>query len=189
METRPQTTYWYESIAWLIREAPSILGERSIQGAVESALRSGGPGHSVASSSDHHDHLIEKLRLDCPPGQSNEVAKWRTLNAIWMELPPTSCFVLDAYYTPRVCWPSGFDAFIGTELASVALAFPPDGDAAALREACTHDSKNKKLILRARERAATLIREAHEDWDAARGPQRITLTPKDRITAFRRSLA
>ena len=188
METRPSKsthkTYAYLDLEFLIQEAPSIFGERSNMGGVVSALTSGGAGMSVASSDEHHAHLIEKLRLD--KGALNPVAKWRALNATWLTLLPTSRLVLEVYYTPRVCWPQGFDSCMGEELASVALAFPPDGDQTALREACLHAAKHEDLILKARERATILIREAHEDWDAARPKREFPQHVQNSLDEFQR---
>ncbi len=187
METRPSKsthkTYAYLDLEFLLQEAPSILGERSNMGGFISALTSGGPGMSVASSDEHHDHLIERLKLDTP-GQ-NLVQKYRALQTIWVTLEAHSKHVLVAYYTPRVRWPLGFEAFIGPELSSVALTFPPDGNARALREACLDAANHEALILRARNEALDHIREAHADWDDAR---RIVSPPKPLPQSVRNSL-
>lgn len=155
------THYWDAELAWLLKDAPSLLGERSTQGAVESALRSGGPGHSVASSDEHHGHLIDRLRLDEAIGP---VARYRSLQKAWVQLERISQRVLCAYYSDRVIWPQGFEAFIGRELASVAMAFPPNGDGSALREATLRANQNEDLILRARRESFERVSNAHEDW-------------------------
>jgi hypothetical protein len=94
--TRPRT-YSYLDLEFLLQEAPSLLGERSHMGGFISALSSGGPGQSVASSDDHHDHQIDRLKW---------VSKARRLLQVWQCLDRHTQIVLSAYYTPRVRWPS-----------------------------------------------------------------------------------
>jgi len=53
--------YGYLDLEFLLQEAPDLLGERSNMGGFLSALSSGRPGHSVASSEEHHDHQINHL--------------------------------------------------------------------------------------------------------------------------------
>lgn len=154
-------TYAYLDLEFLLQEAPGLLGERSNMGGFISALSSGGPGQSVASSDDHHEHQINRLEW---------VGKARRLLRTWQCLDRHTQVVLTAYYTPRVRWPQGYAALIGDDLASVALAFPPDGDGHALSEACRHATKkaHEQLIRRAKQEAQEHVQNAHEEWDRIR---------------------
>lgn len=151
--------FWREPLAWLLRESPGLLGETSNFLSVQSALESGGPGDSVASSDEHHDALIDRL---------DHVARARDLGRTWQLLSREEQFVLLVYYEPRSTWPIGCEAHLGAELASVALAF--SGDRKALLDACSHASTAtaQRLIEDAKTNARALLEQAHEAWDVAR---------------------
>jgi len=161
-------TYWYESLAWLIREAPGLLGEQSNMGAVISALTSGGPGQSVASSGGHDDFMDQRIE---------HVTRVRELSKAFDQLHRETQLVLLVYYEPRNQWPAGCASELGVELASVAIAFAEDR--ARLLDACSFSSKeeNKGIIATAKEHAAKLIAEAHNSWTDVR---RVHLPAKDR---------
>lgn len=168
----PKTnSYWYESLAWLIREAPGLLGETSSIGGFISALESGGPGQSVASSDDHHEALLRRIGLwwdDDEKPRPNIVARFRTLKAQFARLTKQSQLILSVYYEPRCRWPSGCEANLGEELASVSLAFAVDR--AQLLDACSFaESAGSKAVIEAsKEQAKALIRAAHEEWNSLR---------------------
>lgn len=149
---------WNTDLLWYAREAPGALGERSIQSAVEAALRTGGPGKSVASSSAHHDEMIKRL---------GAVSRARRIYGMRLKLTPQQRCITDVYYTARVKWPPGMLAQLGDSLAGVALAYPPDNDERALRAACSSASMplSQKLITQAKKQATMLILDAHEAWE------------------------
>lgn len=183
--TKTAKTYAYLDLIFLIQEAPSILGERSTLGGTISALESGGAGHSVASSDEHHEHILHRLE---------KITKIRRLLPVWRALTHGSQMILDVYYTPRVRWDHGMEAFVGPELASVALAFYPDPD--LLREACKEPTRpaHTKTIndqalrhFRAEKRnAQRILREAREKAEFSPERAHQILTEADR--AYRLSV-
>lgn len=167
-----KNSYWYESLAWLLREAPGLLGETSNMGGFISALESGGPGQTVASSDDHHEAILRRIGLwpddDDRRAKVNIVARFRALNQRFASMSKQSQLVSLVYYEPRCGWPSGCAANLGEEFASVALAFADDRN--ALLDACSfaESAGSSDIIEAARAQARDLIKAAHEEWNETR---------------------
>lgn len=165
-----KNSYWYESLAWLLREAPGLLGETSNMGGFISALESGGPGQTVANSDDHHEAILRRIGLwfddDDRRPKVNVVARFRALRQRFASISKRSQLVLLVYYEPRCRWPSGCAGNLGEELASVALAFVDDRS--ALLDACSFAESpgSSDIIEAARTQARDLVRAAHEEWNA-----------------------
>ena len=162
-------------LIFLIEEVPGLLGERSNYSSFLSACLSGGPGQAVPSSDEHHKFQIDHMKW---------VGEARRLLRVWQCLDRHTQIVLTAYYTPRGDWPEGYADQIGPDLASVALAFPPDGDSKRLQDVCERAGRpkpklakvNKKAILnlwsgyrehtdRAKREAWLHVSKAHEEWE------------------------
>lgn len=189
-----KNAYWFESLAWLIREAPGLLGETSNVGGFLSAIESGGPGATVASSEDHHEAILRRIGLwpdddDPRPPKLNVVERHRELTRLFKCLSRGSQRVLTAYYEPRARWPEGMATHVGEALASVALAFT--GDRPALLHACSGASLSgsREIITEAKNQAQELIREAHEEWIEVSALPRPTRAHKSHTDTFARELA
>lgn len=141
-------------LAWLLCEAPGLLGERSGHGALVAALESGTPGNGSASSASA-EALIERARP--------HAARARRLGAAWRELTAEQRALLRAHYTPRNHWPAGVLVSLG-RLAAACLHVTENRQ--ELEKACTNAlaPRNVEVIRKARTRAWRAVNQAHRAW-------------------------
>jgi hypothetical protein len=147
-------------IDFLLNEAPSLLGEKSGQGATAAAIERGvSSGGTIADNGPHHDAAISAIE---------SVGRARRLDEIWLMLDAGTRQVLRARYLKRSHWPTGCLVFLTSDLVGVAMLLSPDRK--ELEKACQSAAKNAsaKAIQRDRKLAERAVVRAHEDWDAAK---------------------
>jgi len=151
-------------IAWLLCEAPGLLGERSSHAAVVAALESGTPGNGSPSSSMAEDR-IERARP--------HIARARRLQSIWACMRPEARALLLVHYTPRNHWPPGVLPHLG-RLSALCLHLAPRR--ASLEMACSNAilPQHAATIRRALDRARRALAAAHRAWRAAKADHVLT---------------
>lgn len=149
-------------LAWLLCEAPALLGQRSGHAAVVAALERGPGG---APSTDGAWDAIDRAR----PHE----ARLRRLRAAWAQLAPDERRLLQVHYSGPACRAAGLAAQLG-ELARAALALC--SDRRALELACGHPSGpgSARRIAEARRVAERALRHAHRAWSSARHAEVLT---------------